>query len=133
MRPRMVSLDLRLAWLLLLSSTVLVFAYPALFFVIAGDRYDGERLAVHDAWSWDWQVWLAPLAAMALPRLAPASYASRLAAAAVLCFPAWWVLLQTSFLEPFGCVHPPFVRTVPEHLGFACLLAGALLSHPPRA
>lgn len=123
--------QLRLAWLLLLANTILVFGYPAMFFVIAGDEYRGERLAVHEAWSWDWQVWLAPLAALVVPRLGAFSYVGRLAIVAGFCLPAWLVLLQTTFLEPFGCMRFGWVRTVPEHLAFASVLLAALLSQPP--
>lgn len=131
MAPRFESLQPRVAWLLLLAHTILVFACPALFFVIAGDDYAGERLAVHEAWSWDWQVWAAPLAAAVVPRLGPFDYPARLAIAATFCLVAWLVLLQTRFVDPFGCMRAGWVRTVPEHLTFAAFLLGALLSHPP--
>lgn len=131
MVARLEAPPLRLAWLLLLANTVLLFAYPAIFFAIVGEGYAGERLATHEAWSWDWQVWLAPTAAIVLPRISPTTYAVRLAVAAGLCVPAWLVLLGTSFNEPAGCLRSEWVRTVPEHLVFATLLAVALLSHPP--
>lgn len=131
MSPRLEIAQPRIAWLLLIANTALVFGYPAIFFQIKGDDYAGELLATHDAWSWDWQVWLLPLAAMVLPRLGPFTDSQRLAVAATFCLPTWLVLLQTSFLEPHGCMSAGWVRSVPEHLAFASLLLTALLAQIP--
>jgi hypothetical protein len=58
-------------------------------------------------------------------------YCGRLGIAIGISFIPFRVLMQTTFVDNWGCVSWPYVRSVPEHLAFVSMLLGVAAFHVP--
>jgi hypothetical protein len=76
------------------------------------------------------QPWEVVTSERTVRRLA-ALYAGRLGLAMGISALSFRVLMHTRFVENYGCVIWPYVRTVPEHLTFVTLLLAVAAYHVP--